>query len=274
MTWRELLAQGESRLRQAGISDARQDAWYLFSFAADMSREAYFLHMEEAADPKLEKQYHELLKERERHVPLQHLTGTQDFMGLTFRVNEHVLVPRQDTETLVEEAIKMISPGERVLDLCTGSGCILLSLSKYCRIEGYGVDISPEALTVARENAGELGLEAQWLLGDLFEPVTGTFDVIVSNPPYIPSHVIEGLMPEVRLFEPRIALDGSGDGLEFYRKIARQSGDYLRPGGRLLLEIGYDQGEAVSTLLKEAGFSDVCVKKDLCKNDRVVTARR
>lgn len=273
MSWRTLLKQGEKMLVSRGIADAKQDSWYLLSYAADMNREYYFLHMEEPAERTVCLSYQKLLKERGQHMPLQYLTGTADFMGMEFTVNKHVLIPRQDTETLAEEAIRMLQPGQRVLDLCTGSGCILLSLCKFRAIEGVGADISESALEVARSNGKKLNLQAAWVQSDLFENITGTFDMIVSNPPYIPTAVLEELMPEVRLFEPRSALDGEDDGLYFYREIAKRAPGYLRAGGALLFEIGYDQAEAVSEILQEAGFSEICVKKDLCGKDRVVSAR-
>lgn len=273
ISWRKLLQTGEKMLLEKGIADAKQDAWYLLSYAADMTREFYFLHMEEPGEKKIRLFYQRLLEKRARHVPLQYLTGTAGFMGMEFAVNKHVLIPRQDTEVLAEEALHMLCPGQRVLDLCTGSGCILLSLCKFCSIDGVGADISEDALHVAKLNGQKLNLQAVWVQSDLFENITGTFDMIVSNPPYIPTAVLDDLMPEVRLFEPRHALDGEEDGLYFYREIAREAPGYLRAGGALLLEIGYDQAEAVSELLQEAGFSEICVIKDLCGKDRVVSAR-
>lgn len=267
-----LLKEGEQRLEEKGIPDAKTDAWYLLSYAADITREQYFLHMKDAAEQETVNRYRDLLKKREQRVPLQYLTGVQEFMGLKFMVNEHVLIPRQDTETLVEEAAAFLHPGDRVLDLCTGSGCILLSLCSMCSIEGVGADISEAALRTAEENARKLGLSASWIQSDLFDHIEETYDMIVSNPPYIPTSVLSELMPEVRLFEPRKALDGSEDGLFFYRRISEKAGMYLRPGGRLLFEIGYDQAAEVSDILGNAGFSDINIKKDLCGNDRVVSA--
>ena len=195
-------------------------------------------------------------------------------MGLPFFVNESVLIPRQDTEVLVETALAMMKPECRLLDMCTGSGCILLSLAKLGTVaEGVGVDISEGALKVAERNRENLGLpQVRLVHSNLFESVEGVFDMIVSNPPYIPTEDIEDLMREVRDHEPHLALDGSKDGLLFYRKLAEESGRYLVPGGSLLFEIGYDQGGAVSQLLDQAGFKDIHVKKDLAGLDRVVYA--
>ena len=203
-------------------------------------------------------EYQIALRKRAEHVPLQYIVGETEFMGLKFKVNSSVLIPRQDTETLVEEALKVVRPGMRVLDLCTGSGCVIVSiLHNVSDVEGYAVDISKQALNVAKENAR---------LNDV-----GTFGVIVSNPPYICTDEIAKLMPEVRDFEPMEALDGKEDGLYFYRKIIGQCKQYLNPEGHLLFEIGYDQGQKVSALMREIGFHDVQVIKDLARNDRVVT---
>ena len=192
MKYRELLNKGVAMLRQEGIADADTDGWYLLEYASGMSRNDYFLHMEEEASGELAEAYGKLLEKRCTRIPLQYLTGEQEFMGLTFSVNPHVLVPRQDTETLVEQAEKQLSPGKRVLDLCTGSGCILISLlARVPGVSGLGTDISEEALATAERNADRLGVadRAQWARGDLFAPVEGRFDVIVSNPPLSLIHI-------------------------------------------------------------------------------------
>ena len=192
-------------------------------------------------------------------------------MGILFHVNSNVLIPRQDTETLVEEALKIVRPGMKVLDLCTGSGCILISILKNVTgVEGFGYDISKQALLVAKENARDIGVAATFERSDLFDNVTDSFDVIVSNPPYIKTEDLATLMPEVAQFEPIGALDGMEDGLHFYWKIIAESADYLNENGYLLFEIGCDQGESVSEMMRSAGFSDVQVIKDLARNDRVV----
>ena len=213
------------------------------------------------------------MKLRASHVPLQHITGVQEFMGLGFCVNEHVLVPRQDTEVLVESVLEVLKPGMEVLDMCTGSGCILISLLKLCGladVKGVGVDISEEALKVAIRNAEKLGIDAMFLHSDLFKKVDGVYDIIVSNPPYIRTTVIEELKEEVKFHDPFIALDGKEDGLYFYRRIVEESPKFLKKCGKLYFEIGHDQGEAVSKVMRDAGFTDVTVKKDLAGLDRVV----
>jgi release factor glutamine methyltransferase len=273
MTYRELYEYGMDKLSKAGIEEASLDARLLLEYICHTDRNELLVHGDsERGD--LEKQFYEIvIEKRASHIPLQHITGVQEFMGLEFKVNEHTLIPRQDTEILVEEAMRYLSDGMRIIDMCTGSGCILLSLLKYSNeCEGIGVDISEDALTVARENAKRLGLNATFLKGDLFEPLEdcGLFDMIVSNPPYIETGVIPTLMPEVREHEPIAALDGMEDGLYFYRKIVDKAKDYISKGGYLLFEIGYNQGEAVSNMMKEAGFSQVSIIKDYAGLDRVV----
>lgn len=272
MTYQEALSKGISLLESENIADARLDAWYLLSYVTEMSRASYIMEAASPIDDLALYKYQSLLYRRAKHEPLQYIVGEQDFMGLKFWVNEHVLIPRQDTELLVEQALAAILPGSHILDLCTGSGCVLISLVALGQgLSGTGVDISKEAIDVAKENGQRLvGNKAVFYRGDLFAPVHGKFNAIVSNPPYIPTAVIEGLEPEVKDHEPRLALDGTDDGLYFYRKICAQAADYLNEGGWLLVEISYDQGQAVAGLFQAAGFKDVQIVKDLSKNDRVV----
>lgn len=275
MTYREAIAVGEKILNMAEIADAKTDAWLLLEMVCKIDRSFYYLHMEDELSEEHMHEYEIALKKRAERVPLQYIVGETEFMGLKFKVNSNVLIPRQDTETLVEEALKVVTSGMRVLDLCTGSGCIIISILHNTKdVTGMAVDISKQALNVAKENAKMNEVSVLFERSDLFDNVTGTFDVIVSNPPYIPTEVITKLMPEVRDFEPMEALDGKEDGLYFYRRIAEECKDYLNPGGQILMEIGYDQGEAVQALLQEAGFCDVTVIKDLAHNDRVVKGMR
>lgn len=267
-----LFGEGKRILREAGIEEWEIDAWYLLEHVLGCTRNDYYLNPERRLEEDQEREYLELIQKRTTHIPLQHLTGSQEFMGYMFQVNEHVLIPRQDTEILVEEALRYMRAGMNILDLCTGSGCILLCLLKMVPgLMGLGTDISGQALQVAEKNREELGLktEAELQKSDLFEQVEGRFDCILSNPPYIPSKVIGSLMEEVREHEPGIALDGGEDGLHYYRKITEQSPAYLKPGGMLFLEIGYDQAEAVTGLM-EQDFTNVNVVKDLAGLDRVV----
>lgn len=271
MTYRELYEYGVAKLMEADIEEAKLDARLLLEYICHTDRNALLVHGDSKRNEIEEEFYKAVIGKRAQRIPLQHITGEQEFMGLTFKVNEHTLIPRQDTEILVEEAMRHLHDGMDILDMCTGSGCILLSLLKYsneCR--GTGIDISQDALEVARENAQMLGLKAEWLQSDLFEKVSGSFDMLVSNPPYIATKEIETLMPEVREHEPMQALDGYEDGLFFYREIIAKASEYLRNGARVFFEIGYDQGEAVSNLLIEHGFQEVKVVKDYAGLDRVV----
>lgn len=277
MTLRELYQEGIRILTAAGIEDAGLDAWYLLEYVTGMTRAAYYADQDRMPAPEQEAQYHRCIAARKEHIPLQHITGVQEFMGYEFRVNEHVLIPRQDTECLVETAEQHLKPDMEILDMCTGSGCILLSLLKRSReqfgllnIRGTGADISKEALAVATENGQRLETEAQWIESDLFEAITGEYDMIVSNPPYIRTAVIEGLQKEVRCHDPYLALDGKADGLYFYRRIIKESVSCLKTQGLLVFEIGHDQADDVAALLKEQGFEGITVKKDLTGLDRVV----
>lgn len=271
MTLKEAYEYGQEQLKKAHIEDAALDAWYLLEYVTGTTRAMYFLDMNKALSVEKETQYCEYVATRAKHIPLQHITGVQEFMGLEFCVNEHVLVPRQDTEVLVESVLDVLEPGMRVLDMCTGSGCILISLLKLgSQVTGTGVDISEEALEVACRNTEKIDVDATFLHSDLFSNVEGKYDVIVSNPPYIRTAVIEELKEEVKFHDPFLALDGKEDGLYFYRKIIEEASDYLKPNGRLYFEIGHDQGEDVSRLMRAAGFANVTVKKDLAGLDRVV----
>ena len=274
MRVREICREGEKRLAAAGIPDAAVDAWYLMEFVTHKSRAQFLLCREdEMPEPEREK-YMALIERRASHIPLQQITGEQEFMGFSFMVNDSVLIPRQDTEILVEEACRRIRPGMRVLDLCTGSGCIIISLAKLCPgIRAEASDFSGEALQVARENGARLGVQIKWHKGDLFSEIQDRYDVIVSNPPYIPTAQIQTLSEEVRLHEPYQALDGKEDGLYFYREIAGRAKHYLKPEGWLLFEIGWDQAPEVKEILKKSGFSEIQVKKDLAGLDRVVSGK-
>lgn len=272
MTYREAIVLGESILRKADIVDAKTDSWLLLAMACKIDHTYYYMHIDEEMTEEQAREFEVLIKKRAERVPLQYITGEQEFMGLTFHVNSNVLIPRQDTETLVEEALKVVRPGMKIMDMCTGSGCVLISILKNAHdIEGIGYDISKQAINVAKENAKLNEVPAVFERSDLFEDVVeNDFDVIVSNPPYIPTDVIATLMPEVAEFEPREALDGKGDGLYFYSKILEQCKNYMKSDGYVLFEIGCKQGDSVSTMMRLAGFSEVHVIKDLARNDRVV----
>ena len=279
LTLKQLYKVGTVKLAEEGIEEFSLDAWYLLEYVTGVSKAMYFAEPERTVSEENADRYIDCIRQRAAHIPLQHITGEQEFMGYPFYVNEHVLIPRQDTEILVEEAIQVMRPKMKVLDMCTGSGCIVLSILKMCRekyymtdLQGIGADVSEEALKVARENSRRLKVPVTWIQSDLFAkiPEEEKYDVIVSNPPYIETAVIDTLQEEVRLHDPYIALDGKEDGLYFYRRIISEAGKYLKTQGKLMFEIGCDQAEAVEELMKNAGYEQITVKKDLAGLDRVV----
>ena len=285
MNLKNAYRNGTERLRTSGVPEPELDAWYLLEYVTGIGRASYYADPDREMIESRKAEYDRCIEARSRRIPLQHITGEQEFMGLTFHVNGDVLIPRQDTETLVETALDLLDCGKsakrteerivRLLDMCTGSGCILLSMLHYakCRTEGIGSDISAKALKVASENARRLGMTAGFIESDLFEKIEGKFTMILSNPPYIRSAEIAELQDEVRLYDPAGALDGKEDGLYFYRKIISQSPSYLEDGGYLIFEIGHDQACDVTGMMRAQGFSDVSVKKDLAGLDRVVYGR-
>lgn len=276
MNYQEACRRAEEQLRKQNIEDAASDAWLLMEYVTKMTRTRYYVDGFLPMKPEEETLYFSLVNKRAERIPLQHLTGVQEFMGLEFLVNEHVLVPRQDTEILVEEtekAIKKDPENRKILDMCTGSGCIAISLKvRNPQIVCTAVDVSMKALEVAEANAKKHEAELTFIASDMFSNVEGTYDIIVSNPPYIPTKVIEELEEEVKLHDPFGALDGKEDGLYFYQILAKACPLYLKNGGRIYLEIGHDQSIAVETLLKEQGFTEISTKKDLAGLDRVVSA--
>ena len=287
-TFHELLTQGIQLLMNAGIEEARLDAWLLLEYTADISRAWYYAHPESEVNEEIVSEYLSLCQKRAEHIPLQHLTHQACFMGYDFYVDERVLVPRQDTEVLAEEALHQLRNirNPRILDMCTGSGCLLLSLlMELPDAIGTGVDISEAALAVAERNRKNLELEKRAVLvqsdtfsGDYFQKNSGNisleYDMLISNPPYIPTEDIGKLMEEVRFHDPVLALDGREDGLYFYRRITEQAGKYLKPGGWLMYEIGCEQGTDVSAIMQGEGFTEVTVKKDLAGLDRVVIGKK
>lgn len=280
MKYKEIYHYGVCQLSDAGIEEKEWDARLLLEYVCHTDRNDLLVHGDREVPESEKDRYFALIEERKRHVPLQHITGEQEFMGLVFKVDGHVLIPRQDTEILVEEALRHLHDGMNLLDMCTGSGCILLSLLYYSNgCSGTGVDISKEALVLARENAAQISRLAggkeeisncRFLQSNLFEKLEGKYDMIVSNPPYIPTEVISGLMEEVRDYEPMEALDGKEDGLFFYREISVGAYDFLKGGGYLFYEIGHDQANAVEDIMEKAGYREVTVVKDYAGLDRVV----
>jgi len=274
MTFRELLKEGTEILSAAGIDDAEYDAAELLYAAAGLTREEYLLRKGEETAAEAEKSFREMAGRRAEHIPLQHILGFAWFFGYRFSVGPEVLIPRYDTEVLVDKVLRETSgKGLKVLDLCTGSGiigCVLALEGEYSSVTAS--DISGEALRTASRNAAALGAPVKFLKSDLFGAIPEKFDVIVSNPPYIRPEEIENLSPEVRDHDPRLALDGGSDGLLFYRRIAREGRAHLTKKGRIFFEIGDEQAEAVSGILRGEGYGNIEVVRDLAGLDRVVSA--
>lgn len=288
-TIRELWETGTELLEKSGIEEARLDAWLLLEFRLGISRSAYWTDPERPVSAQDQEQVMELYRRRAQRIPLQHVTGEAWFYGRRFLVNENVLIPRQDTEILVEETLKRLEGQSRpfIVDLCTGSGCILLTLLKEREdASGLGVDISEEALKMAAENARLTGAErAVFSRLDVLQELDmqrlreetslrGGCHALVSNPPYIPSDEIRTLMDEVRLHEPGIALDGGEDGLVFYRRISETASSLLTEGGWLITEIGCAQASSVCSLYEKAGFDRIRVIQDLNGLDRVICCEK
>ncbi|MBZ4667716.1 MAG: prmC [Defluviitaleaceae bacterium] len=278
-TIEKVLAEGKALLKDAHIRTWALDGEILLSHVLSFSRVQLFTHSKDEISEEQEKAYKDLIYRRLKGTPTQYLTNEQEFMSLPFYVNNHVLIPRQDTEILVETALELIDRKKefQVLDVCTGSGCIGISIAYYAPLSRViGIDISEPALNVAEHNAklNQVNDRVHFIKSNLFkgvpEDLKGTIDMIVSNPPYIPTDEIKGLMKEVSEYEPTIALDGGKDGLDFYRFIVKDGKEYLKSGGILLFEIGYNQGDEVAWLLKSHGFNSVEIKKDLAGLNRVV----
>ncbi len=303
MTYREAREKAARELRSVGIGEADTESRLLLMHVGQMDFGGCLLHEADPMPTEQEARYADLIRRRKTRIPLQYLTGEQEFMGLPFFVTGDVLIPRQDTELLAETAIRFLREREiaplrseetgtgkssgnaskpteptgrvRILDLCTGSGCLAISLAHFFpEAEVVGSDSSGAALSLAVKNAVRNGADVAWVKSDLFDAVDGAFDLIVCNPPYIPTAVIDTLMPEVRDFEPRAALDGGEDGLSFYRRILATCGGHLKAGGCLLFEIGAEEGCAVTNLMKESDFIDIQVIRDPAGLDRVVTGRK
>lgn len=293
MKTRILIKEGQYRLNKAGCPDPKVDSEELFCFLTGMDKVEVFLHAEKEVDPEVERKYLKLIRLREERVPLQHITGEQEFMGFRFEVSEDVLIPRQDTETLVAEGARTLREkpvkkkgiidkirkikDREVLDLCCGSGIVGISLARiFDEMDLVVSDISEAAITLARRNAALNHVDAEFLRGDLFQPVHDRkFDMILTNPPYIKTNMIAMLQEEIKDHEPREALDGGRDGLDFYRRIIADAPEHLKEDGYLLMEIGNDQGEALRKMLNESGsFDGIEVIRDMAGRDRVVKCHR
>lgn len=276
VTIAEIYKSTKDRLLGGGISEPDTEAGLLMEIYLNVTKSDLILDGKKEPETESLKAFEEAVRKRLTRRPLWYIVGKAPFMGLEFNVDERVLIPRADTEILVEEALRLLNDGSRILDMCTGSGCILLSLLKYSNdCKGVGADLSEGALEVAKSNASLiLGKDANvsFIKSDLFENVEGQFEMIVSNPPYIASDVCDTLMREVKDFEPRMALDGDKSGLSFYERIIPEAKKRLTIGGNLLLEIGYDQGDAVRDLLEKEGFIEIQIIKDFAHLDRVASA--
>ena len=271
---KQLIRESVFKLQEAGIADAKTDTFLLLEAAADITKAEYLLDPDKQLTASEYELFDGFLKRRMQHEPCQYIIGHTEFYGLSFLVNEHVLIPRQDTELLVEEALKTTAEDSAVLDLCTGSGAVAVAIKHtHPGAAVTALDISKEALETAKKNAEQNGCEIEFLLSDLFEELGAErkFDVIVSNPPYISETEYETLMPEVKDHEPSLALLAGEEGLDIYRRLITEAPRYLVKGGALLVEIGCSQAEAVSRLFKENGFKEIKVIKDLAGLDRVVS---
>lgn len=280
LTYRQMCHNGATILADAGITDAEYDSFALLEYITGMDRTAYILNGSKSVPEDIAERYDAVIDRRSSHIPLQHITGQAWFYGRGFNVNSDVLVPRQDTEVLVSEALKVINAKDSVLDMCTGSGCIIITLALEKKLgRALGADISEAALKVASGNREKLGADdVTFVKSNIFSDINVNddelFDVIVSNPPYIATGEIETLTEEVRIHDPYIALDGLEDGLHFYREITQQSMNYIKSGGWLLYEIGCTQAHDVSDIMSEYGYSNIKVIKDLAGLDRVVMGQR
>lgn len=280
LTYRQMCHNGAAILADAGITDAEYDSFALLEYITGMDRTAYILNGSKSVPEDISERYDAVIDRRSSHIPLQHITGQAWFYGRGFNVNSDVLVPRQDTEVLVSEALKVINAKDSVLDMCTGSGCIIITLALEKKLgRALGADISEAALKVASGNREKLGADdVTFVKSNIFSNINVNddelFDVIVSNPPYIATGEIETLTEEVRIHDPYIALDGLDDGLHFYREITQQSMNYIKSGGWLLYEIGCTQAHDVSDIMSEYGYSNIKVIKDLAGLDRVVMGQR
>ena len=270
MTYREAYDEGRKR---SVFAEADIECAILLEYVMGTVRNDLFAHPERELSKEEEDKYFSLIERRNSGEPVQYITGKTYLYGLEFFCDPSVLIPRFDTEVLIEQIIKEAPQGAKLLDLCTGSGCIALCV-KHERndLSVFASDISKAALATANKNKDNLSLDVTFIESDMFENIEGRFDMIVSNPPYIPREVIEGLEEKVKKYEPYNALCGGEDGLDFYRIIADKAKGYLNKNASLMMEIGFDQGKSVSTLLRENGYEDIKVIKDLNGHNRVVTA--
>lgn len=275
----DIIKMAEKQLCEAGIDEAKQQAEQIYCLMKNLDKMKFFMYWSKEAGEIETENYFRLVEKRASRYPIQLIFGETEFMGYPFKVKENVLIPRMDTEAVVEEAVKIAENKDSVLDLCCGSGVIGIAMVRYGEenkkvLKMTSVDISDEAIALTKENAAINNVKTEVLQGDLFESVKKKkYDLIVSNPPYIRSDVIPTLEAEVREHDPHEALDGGEDGLYFYRRIIEQAPQHLKKKGRIIFEIGYDQGVCVAEMLKGSGkFQDIEITKDLAGRDRAVKA--
>lgn len=283
MTIQEMIEYGKNILEKNNIDEAILKTKMLIEYALGKSREYIMIHWKDEIEDSKREIFEEYIDRASKNEPIQYIIGKQEFMGLEFEVNNKVLIPRSDTETLVLEIIEIVKNNasknfSNILDMCTGSGAIIVSLAKYLKdykIEFYASDISEDAIEVAKRNSIKNSVDVKFIKSDIFENIEQTmkFDLIVSNPPYIETEVIKGLDENVKQ-EPYIALDGGRDGLDFYRKIAEEGKEFLNESGYLCFEIGYNQKETVSKILEDNNYKEIKCIKDLGGNDRVIICRK
>jgi len=272
---RKVLEWTKGYLSEKGVENARLESEWMLAFVTGYDRVGLYVNFDQPLTDSELAIYRGMVARRAKREPLQHILGTQEFCGLEFIVTPAVLVPRHDTELLVDEALKRVEAAKRVLDIGTGSGCIAVALAKSLSSASVtAIDISVDALAIANLNAEKNGVSVDFRQGSIFEPVAGErFDLIVSNPPYIPTSEISTLQPEVREFEPLLALNGGADGLDFYRCITKQAPEHLNPVGWLMIEVGIGQAESVRELLGASGFFDIFTANDSGGIERVVAGR-
>lgn len=270
MIYKALIDEGK---RIIDSNEGAIEATLLLEHVLHTDKNEFLLHPDREVSEEDVKTFLELATRRSQGEPVQYIIGSAPFYGLEFKVTPSVLIPRFDTEVLVEEALGVIKDGDKVLDLCTGSGCIAVTVKMYKpNADVYASDISLDAIVIAKENAEANNTDITFIHSDLLNDVENDLDVIISNPPYIKTSVIEGLDDIVKNHEPYLALNGGNDGLDYYRRIVADATKHLKKGGRLMMEIGYDQGEDLRTLLKDTGYLSIEIKKDLSGNDRVAMA--
>lgn len=275
MNHRQILSEGKNLLNKAEIVDGDYDAWVMFASSFSMSKTDYLMNSEKEADEGKAKEYFGKIARRIAKEPLQYIEGVAPFYGFEFKVTKDVLIPRFDTEILVEYALKNMPKGSKVLDMCTGSGCIAISVAILGNNSVTAVDISENALEIAQYNSKKNNAaNVSFVKSDMFENISESYDYILSNPPYIPTADIMELAEEVKNGDPMLALDGHEDGLFFYRILAKEGYAHLNAGGAIIMEIGYNQAEDVGRLLEESNFKDIKVIKDLNGLDRVICGWR